>query len=231
MAGPISVSPASQPDSERFQQGGRNVPVLRGVHFHVTSPRPQRLKPNRFAVGNISFFSVVQLWRHGPAVRPSVAWQPSETCLGNHIGTLLGQVDPCSSPCIPNYYTPQLRKVVLDLHKFHIIGVRAVLIAKRLRYIGHLLLRAMVMLQRIKSKSVIFIHRDCLNNHLKTLGCKDLAFDPSHSAHGALVVVQAAQAARAVHVAPVPLEWREMTPGTSNRWILVNNQWKCHEVS
>ena len=44
--------PALQPDSERFQQGSRTVPVFRGVHFSVTSPRPQRLKPNRFAVGN-----------------------------------------------------------------------------------------------------------------------------------------------------------------------------------
>ena len=25
---------------------------FRGVHFRVTSPRPQRLKPNRFAIGN-----------------------------------------------------------------------------------------------------------------------------------------------------------------------------------
>ena len=36
-----------------FQQGFRTVPVFRGVHFRVTSPRPERLKPNRFAVGDI----------------------------------------------------------------------------------------------------------------------------------------------------------------------------------
>ena len=47
-----SISPALQPNSERFQQGSRTVPVFRGVHFRVTSPRPQRLKPNRFAVGS-----------------------------------------------------------------------------------------------------------------------------------------------------------------------------------
>ena len=47
------ISPALQPNSERFQQGSRTVPVFRGVHFRVTSPRPQRLKPNRFAVGNV----------------------------------------------------------------------------------------------------------------------------------------------------------------------------------
>ena len=35
-----------------FQQGSRTVPVFRGVHFRVTTPWPQRLKPNRFAVGN-----------------------------------------------------------------------------------------------------------------------------------------------------------------------------------
>ena len=44
-----------QPNSEWFQQGSRTVPVFRGVlHFRVASPRSQRLKPNRFAVGNIS---------------------------------------------------------------------------------------------------------------------------------------------------------------------------------
>ena len=47
------ISPALQPNSERFQQGSRTVPVFRGMHFRVTSPRPQRLKPNRFAVGNV----------------------------------------------------------------------------------------------------------------------------------------------------------------------------------
>jgi len=39
----------------RFQQGSRAVPVFPvfpGVHFRVTTPRPQRLKPNRFAVGD-----------------------------------------------------------------------------------------------------------------------------------------------------------------------------------
>ena len=46
------ISPALRPNSERFQQGSRTVPVLRSVHFRVTNPRPQRLKPNRFAVGN-----------------------------------------------------------------------------------------------------------------------------------------------------------------------------------
>ena len=49
---PHNISPALQPDSERFQQGSRTVPAFRGVHFSVTSPLPQRLKPNRFAVGN-----------------------------------------------------------------------------------------------------------------------------------------------------------------------------------
>ena len=46
------IHPVLQPNSERFQQGSRTVPIFRGVHFRVTSPRPQRLKPNRFAVGN-----------------------------------------------------------------------------------------------------------------------------------------------------------------------------------
>ena len=46
----------------------------------------------------------------------------------------LGQVGPCSSPRIPNYQTPQLRKVIPDLHNFKIIGVRAVFVAKRLEY-------------------------------------------------------------------------------------------------
>ena len=46
------TNPAFQLNSKRFQQGSRTVPVFRGVHFRVTSPRPQRLKPNRFAVGN-----------------------------------------------------------------------------------------------------------------------------------------------------------------------------------
>ena len=31
-----------QLNSKRFQQGSRAVPVFRGVHFRVTSPRPQR---------------------------------------------------------------------------------------------------------------------------------------------------------------------------------------------
>ena len=47
------ISPALQPNSERFQQGSRTVPDFRGVHFRVTSTQPQRLKPNRFAVGNM----------------------------------------------------------------------------------------------------------------------------------------------------------------------------------
>ena len=47
------ISPALQPNSERFQQGSGTVPVFRGVHFRVTSPRPQRLKPNRFALKNL----------------------------------------------------------------------------------------------------------------------------------------------------------------------------------
>lgn len=37
----------------------KTVPVFCGVHFRVTSPRPQRLKPNRFAVGNQQF---VMFW-------------------------------------------------------------------------------------------------------------------------------------------------------------------------
>ena len=46
------IRPALQPNSDRFQQGSRPVPVFRDVHFPVTSPLPKRLKPNRFAVGN-----------------------------------------------------------------------------------------------------------------------------------------------------------------------------------
>ena len=48
------MSPALQPNSERFQQGSRTVPLFRGVHVGVASPRPQRLKPNRIDVGNSS---------------------------------------------------------------------------------------------------------------------------------------------------------------------------------
>ena len=33
------ISPALQPNSERFQQGSRTVPVFRGVHFHVIRER------------------------------------------------------------------------------------------------------------------------------------------------------------------------------------------------
>ena len=47
-----NILPALQPNSERFQQGSKTAAVFRGVHFRVTSPRPQRLKLNRFAVGN-----------------------------------------------------------------------------------------------------------------------------------------------------------------------------------
>ena len=46
------IGPVLQPNSERFQQGSRTVLVFWGVRFRVTNPRPQRLKPNRFAVGN-----------------------------------------------------------------------------------------------------------------------------------------------------------------------------------
>ena len=52
----VDISPALQPNSERFQQGSTTVPVFRGVHFRVTSPLPQRLKPNRFAVGNYTLW-------------------------------------------------------------------------------------------------------------------------------------------------------------------------------
>ena len=52
----VNISPAWQPNSERFQQGSTTVLVFRGVHFRVTSPLPQRLKPNRFAVGNYTLW-------------------------------------------------------------------------------------------------------------------------------------------------------------------------------
>ena len=51
------IGPALQPNSERFQQDSRTVPVFRGVHFRFTSPRPQRLKPNRFAAENIYIYT------------------------------------------------------------------------------------------------------------------------------------------------------------------------------
>ena len=39
-----------------FQQSSRKIsktfPVFQGAHFRVSTPQPQRLKPNRFAVGN-----------------------------------------------------------------------------------------------------------------------------------------------------------------------------------
>jgi hypothetical protein len=44
------ISPALQPNSERFQHGSRTVLVFRGVHFRVTSLRPQRLKPNKLSL-------------------------------------------------------------------------------------------------------------------------------------------------------------------------------------
>ena len=38
------ISPALQPNSERFQQGSRTVPVFRGVHFHVIRERETERK-------------------------------------------------------------------------------------------------------------------------------------------------------------------------------------------
>ena len=52
----------------------KTVPVFCGVHFRVTSPRPQRLKPNRFAVGNMyvyNYIYILYLYVHTHTVYPS----------------------------------------------------------------------------------------------------------------------------------------------------------------
>ena len=83
-----SISPAFQPNSEKFQQGSRTITVFRGVHFRVTSPRPQRLKPNRFAVGNLrkqfGTLKVRRSWKRGRRLQVKVdlfletGWEPTE---------------------------------------------------------------------------------------------------------------------------------------------------------
>ena len=47
----ISNKALSRKVAARFREPSRAVPVFRRVHFRVTTARPQRLKPRRFAVG------------------------------------------------------------------------------------------------------------------------------------------------------------------------------------
>ena len=72
-------------------------------------------------------------WSQVARVRRKLS--PSWAQVGSCSAQLEAKDGPCSSPLIPNYHTPQLQKVVPDLHTY-IIRVRAVLVVQRLEYHG-----------------------------------------------------------------------------------------------